>query len=147
MRWISAHDHDRPVTALRPPPWFRGMVSGLGVAFAALLVVGGIDEGGWLPPVCLLGSALVLAGTWRHDLMRVELGRDVVVVNFWRTLVLPWSEIDRFGYDGGAWIRRRDARQHEITAFSPPPGSLASAEKRCRQAVGKMEEVRERRGR
>jgi hypothetical protein len=122
------------------------MVAGLGLACAAALVVGGVDEGGWLLPVCLLGAALVLAGTWRNDLMRVQLGRDVVVVNFWRTLVLPWSEIDRFGYDGAAWIRCRDARHHEITVFSPPSGSLASVARRCEQAVRTMEGIRKRRG-
>ncbi len=123
------------------------MVAGLGVASAATLVVGGIDEGGWVLPVCLLGGALVLTGTWRQDRMRVELGRDVVVVSFWRTLVLPWREIDRFGYDSGAWVRRRDARQHGITVFSPPPGSFAFVDRRCRSAVASMEAIRKRRAR
>ena len=130
---------------LRPPPWFRVVVGAIGTVFAAVLVVGGIDEGGRLLPRCVLGSALVLAGTWRHDRMRVELGRDVVVVNFFRTLVLPWPEVGWFGYDGEAWIRRRDGRQHAITVFSPPTGALASAERRCREAVGTMEAIRRRR--
>jgi hypothetical protein len=119
----------------------------IGSTFAALLVVGGVDEGGWLLPSRVLGAALVVVGTWLNDLVRVELGPDVVVVNFWRTLVLPWRDIDRFQYHGGAEVELRDQRRHTITAFSPPPGSLASAERRCQQAVRMMEEIRKHRGR
>jgi hypothetical protein len=135
------------VTVLRQPAWLRLLVAAIGLGCAAVLVVGGIDEGGWALLACLVGAVLVLAGTWRQDRMRVELGRDVVVVNFWRTVVLSWSEVDRFGYESGAWVRRRDMRQHEISLFSPPPGSFDFAERRCREAVRSMEAHRKRRGR
>ena len=135
------------MTILRPPAWQRLIIGALGVALAGGLAVGGVDDGGWILPACLAGSVLVLAGTWRNDRMRVELGRAVVVVNFFRTLVVPWSEIDRFGYDGEAWVRRRDGRQHEISVFTPPTGSLSFVERRCQDAVRTMEAHRKRRRR
>ncbi|TFV48949.1 hypothetical protein [Blastococcus sp. TF02A-35] len=133
------------MTVLRPPSWLRGAVAAIGLVSAAAVAVGGIEEGGALLPLCLVGSVLVLVATWRNDRVRVELGREVVVVNVFRTLVLPWAEVERFVYDGGAWVLRPDGRRHAITAFSPPPGSLRSVEERCRQAVRTMEQVRRRR--
>jgi hypothetical protein len=122
------------------------MVAGVGLALATVVVVGGIDEGGWALPACLVGGFVVLAGTWRHDRMRVQLGREVVVVNFWRTVVLPWAEIERFGYDVAAWVERRDGRRQGITPFSPAPGVLPFVERRCREAVLTMEARRKQRG-
>jgi hypothetical protein len=142
-----SRSYGRPVTVLRPPFWQRVVVTAVGTVLATLLVVGGMDDGGWMLPACLFGSAVTLAGTWRQDRIRVELGQGVVVVNFWRTLVLPWAEIERFGYDSGAWVRRRDRRQHAITAFSPPAGSLPFVERAARQAVQAMEDARKRRRR
>ena len=135
------------MTILQPPTWQRLMVGAIGVALAGGLVVGGVDDGGWILPAALVGSVLVLAGTWRNDRMRVELGREVVVVNFLRTLVLPWAEVARFGYDGEAWVRRRDGRQYGITVFSPAAGTLPFVERSCRQAVATMEAHRKRRRR
>lgn len=142
----TTRGYGRAVTVLRPPTWLRGMVAVVGVCAAAFLVVGGVDDGGWVFPAALIGSVLVLAGTWRNDRLRVELGPQVVVVNFWRRHDIPWREVERFGFDGGAWVRRTDGRQHGITAFSPSPGAFSFVERRARHAVAVMERARRRLG-
>ena len=112
----------------------------------AVLVVGGLADGGWVLAAALPGAVLVTAVFWRTDRLRVELAADgVVVVNFWRTVALPWAEVERFGYDSGAWVRTRAGQDHPITAFSPPPGALASVDRRNQAAVRAMERVRKRR--
>ena len=134
------------VTQLRPPVGQRLLSAAAGIGLVAVLVVGGFAEGGWVLGVALLGAALGTAAFWRTDRLRVELAADgVVVVNFWRTVALPWQEVERFGYDSGAWVRTRAGRDHPITAFSPPPGALASVERRNQAAVRAMERVRKRR--
>jgi hypothetical protein len=117
-----------------------------GTGLVAVLVVGGFADGGWVLAVALLGAALGTAVFWRADRLRVDLAADgVVVVNLWRTVALPWEEVERFGYDSGAWVRTRAGRDHAITAFSAPPGALASVERRNQAAVRAMERVRKRR--
>jgi hypothetical protein len=134
------------VTQLRPPVGQRVLTAAAGIALVAVLVVGGLDEGGWVLGVALLGAALAAAVFWRADRLRVELSVDVVVlVNFWRTVALPWGDVERFGYDSGAWVRTRTGRDHPITAFSAPPGALASVERRNEAAVRAMERIRKRR--
>lgn len=124
------------------------MGAGIGSLLALGLLVGGIDEGGPILPASVAGAVAVLALFWRWDRMRVELGGDaVVVVNFWRTVVVPWAEIARFGYDAGAWVEQRDGRRLGITPFSPSPGVLPVVERRNREAVSAMEQVRQRRRR
>jgi hypothetical protein len=131
------------VTLLRPPVGQRVLTAAAGIVLVAVLVIGGVDDGGWVFWAALLGAALVTAVFWRADRLRVELAADaVVVVNFWRTVALPWVEVERFGYDSGAWIRTRTGREHPITAFSPPPGALRAVERRNRAAVQTMERIR-----
>ena len=114
--------------------------------FSVALVVGGTEEGSWALPVCVAGAALILAVAGRNDRLRVELRpQDVVVVNFWRTLRIPWQQVEGFGYDSGSWVRTTEGRQHTITAFAPPPGALPSAERWARRAVQEMERARRRR--
>jgi hypothetical protein len=138
--------YGRRVTQLRPSVTQRVLTAAAGIVLVAVLVVGGFDEGGWVLGVALLGAALGTAVFWRADRLRVDLGADVVVVvNFWHTVALPWGEVERFGYDSGAWVRTRAGRDHPITAFSPPPGALASVERRNRAAVRTMERLRKRR--
>jgi hypothetical protein len=120
----------------------------MGSVLALGLLVGGIDEGGLLLPASVAGAVAVLGLFWRWDRMRVELGTDaVVVVNFWRTVVLPWAEVARFGYDVAAWVERRDGRRLGITPFSPSPEFLPFVERRNREAVRAMDKVRQRRRR
>jgi hypothetical protein len=135
------------VTVLRPPRWQR-LLNAIALASPAiLLLVGGLDEGGWVLPVAAVGALAVLAGAWRSHSMRVELGPEVRVVNFFRTHVVPWAEVDRFSYESGAVLRRTDSRWTAIRIFTPPPGALPFVERNCRRAVAEMERVRRRRSR
>jgi hypothetical protein len=143
---FPAPGYGRRVTQLRPPAGQRVLTAATGIALVAVLVLGGFDDGGWVLGAALLAAALGTAVFWHADRLRVELAADaVVVVNFWRTVALPWGEVERFGYDSGAWVRTRAGRDLPLTAFCPPPGALASVERRNRAAVRTMERVRKRR--
>lgn len=133
---------------LRPLLWQRVFVAVALSSLAAVLVAGGVDAGGLLLVGGLVSGALVLLAAWLQDRQRVELGgENVVVVNLFRTLVIPWREVERFGYDGGAWVRRRDMRQHRITAFCPSSRALPLVERQCRRAAKRMEDRRKQRRR
>jgi hypothetical protein len=74
-----------------------------------------------------------------------EVGDGVTVVNRLTTTRIPWAEVERFGYDGALWVRRRDMRQHNVAAFSFVPGSLPGASERGREAAVRLENVRKKR--
>jgi len=135
------------VTVLRPPLWLRLLGAASFVFAAGVLVVGGLEEGGWLLVLCLIGAAAVVALTVRNWLLRVEAGQEVVIVNLFSTVRLPWAQVAYFGYDSGLWVRRRTGRQHDITAFGRALGALPSAERRGRAATAELEAICTRRRR
>lgn len=110
-----------------------------------MLVVGGVQEDGWLRVLSLAGAVLVVLAASRQWHLRVEVGDGVTVVNWLTTTRIPWAEVERFGYDGGLWVRRRDMREHYAAAFSFVPGSLPSATARGRDAARRLENVRKKR--
>ena len=135
------------VRVLRPPSWLRLLCAAPMTVLSGVLVAGGIDEGGWLLGVCLAGAGAVLLVGARSWLLRVEVGHEVTIVNWLRTLHVPWSDVERFGYDSGLWVRRRSGRQHDIAAFPAVPGALPSADRRGRTAAAELEAIRKRRRR
>ena len=134
---------------LRQPLWVRGVSTVALAGLAGVLVVGGIDEGGWLLVLCLAGASAVVAVTVRNWLLRIEAGKGVTVVNWFATLHVPWAEVERFGYDvgDGLWVRPRSGRQHSIAAFAAVTGALAGAERRGRAAAAELEAIRKKRRR
>ena len=114
---------------------------------AAVLVVGGFDEGGWALGACLAAAVLVGGVAVRNWLLRVELDHEVTVVNWLRTVRIPWSDIERFRYDSGLWVRRRSGRQDPIAAFPAVLGALDSADRRGRAAAAELEAIRQSRPR
>jgi hypothetical protein len=133
------------VTVLRPPRWQRLVGSVAIASLAALLVAGEIEEGGWFLGVCLVGASAVVAVAVRNWLLRVVVGDELTVVNWSRTLHIPWSEVERFGYDSGLWLRRRSGRQHSIAAFAAVTGALPGVDRRGREAAVRLEAERRRR--
>jgi hypothetical protein len=107
------------VFVLRPPVWQRVISAVALAATAAVLVLGGLGEGGWILPPALVGAAVMLAVTVRSWLLRVELDADsLVLVNWLRTVRLPWAEVVRCGQDAeGIWVRRHDGHQLRVSAF------------------------------
>jgi hypothetical protein len=91
------------------------------VLLAGVLAAGGIDTGGVWALLGLAGAVLVLVIVWRSWQLRVDdLGDRVRIVNWTRTLEVPWDEIDRFEFDGGVSLRRRDLRTVPLSAFPYP---------------------------
>jgi len=91
------------------------------VFFAGVLAVGGIDTGGVWALLGLAGAVLVLLIIWRSWQLRVvDLGDVVRIVNWNLTLEVPWDEIDRFEFDGGVSLRRRDLCLVALSAFPYP---------------------------
>lgn len=117
------------------------------VSLATVLAVGGFQEDGWLRVVCLIGAVLVVFAATREWQLRVEVGDGVTFVNRLTKTHNPWAEVERFGYDGALWVRRRDMRQHYAAAFSFVPGALPSASARCRDTAVKLENIHKKRRR
>ena len=118
---------------------------------ASGFVVLGLADSGWVryggvAAGCAL--AALVARFWR---LRVVLGDEAIdIVNWLRTVRIPWSQVERFGLDvdGGAWVRRRDMRHHGISAFgaarSDPFGIIRRGNT---QAVERLEAARKKRRR
>ena len=130
----------------RLPLWLRLLCAVPFGWLAGGLVVGGLEEGGWLLVLCLAGASATVALTVRSWLVRVDVaGHEVTIVNLFRTLHVPWAEVTRFGYDQGLWVRRRSGRQHAISAFPGTPGQLSSATRRGEAVAQQLETIRTRR--
>ncbi len=135
------------MTVLRPPSGQRIISGGALAITGAAVIAGGLADGGRVLLLAVLCGLGALAAAWRTDRMRVELGAQVVVVNFLRRHVVPWDEVARFDYEAGAVLLGSDDRRTRISAFTPPSGALRGVERRCRQAVATMEGVRRGRSR
>ena len=127
---------------LRQPVYVRVICAATLAFLAAVLVVGGVQEDGWLRVLCLAGAVLVALAATRQWQLRVEVGDGVTVVNWLTTTRIPWAEVERFHYDGGLQVHCRDRRQHYAAAFSFVPGALPSANARGREAAVRLETIR-----
>ena len=135
------------VQVFRQPVYLRVICAAAMASLATVLAVGGVQEDGWLRGLCLIGAALVVLAATREWQLRVEVADGVTLVNRLTTTHIPWAEVERFGYDGALWVRRRDMRQHYAAAFSFVPGSLPSASTRGRDTAVKLENIRKKRRR
>ncbi len=71
-------------------------------------------------------------------------------MNWFRTVRLPWREVERFGFDDGdgVWVRCRDGHEHPVSAFQHPASAPEFARTPGRRAAARLEAVRrKRRGR
>ena len=139
--------YGRRVVVLRPWLWQR-LVGVVSLLFVALLIAGGGGAaGGWLEPAGGVAAGLMIPVIWRVDRQRVELRDDaVVVVNFWRTHVIPWAEVEKFAYGAGAVVLLTGGRMHRISVFAPQGLDLPFVHRQCQQAVQTMEDFRARVG-
>jgi hypothetical protein len=129
----------------RQPTWLRLICTVALLGFAAVLVAGGVQEGGALVALGLVGGALVLAVAVRGWLLRLVLSDEVVIVNWLQTHRVAWRDVEKFGCDGGVWIRRRGGGVVEVAAFSFVPGALPSAQRRNERAANELERARQKR--
>lgn len=83
------------------------------------LVVSGAVAGGAALVTGVLIAALMLAVIVRSWQLKLAVGEDVTVVNWRRTVHLPWSDVTRFGYDrSGLWILRSNQQKVAVAAFA-----------------------------
>ena len=118
------------------------------VAIAAILVGGGIADGGVNGVFAVGGAAAVLVFVARYWRLRVEdLGHELRVTNWIRTVHVPWEEVDRFVFeDGGVRLRRRNMREYSVSAFAAPyRDPFGIAHRRNREAFLRLERMRKER--
>lgn len=130
------------------PRWYRIMCSVPTLGLVPLCVLGGLADGGWVLVLGVAGAVAVVAVVWRNWRLRVELDTEVTVVNWLRTVRVPWSEVARFGCDyGSCWLRRRDGREHSLSAFSITGTAPAFIRRLADEAVAQLESARKKRRR
>ncbi|WP_433824758.1 hypothetical protein ACQP2E_21690 [Actinoplanes sp. CA-015351] len=136
------------ITTFRPPLWLRVVQIILFGGLGAALTGGGIDEGGWVLPLALTGSALTLASGARLWVLRIDVYADrLVLINLFRTVVLQWREVARAGHDDqGLWVRDHDLQEYRPTALMVNSQSLAFVQRAAladaRKAAALIERIR-----
>jgi hypothetical protein len=135
------------VIVLRPPVWYRIVTLVVLIATAGVLGVGGAVEGGWVLPVAFLGAVLALAAGVRYWILRVELHLDsLVVINWLRTVRLPWTAVARCGHDfQGVWIRLDDGHLLRVWAFQHGSRALLVFHGPAIDAATRIEKYRKKR--
>ena len=117
---------------------------------ASGLVTVGLADSGPARYASLAAGCAVLALVARFWRLRVVLGQESVeVVNWLRTLRIPWSEVESFGMDpdGNAWVRRSDMRRHGISAFGAAlRDPFGLTRRRNAEVVDRLERARKKRG-
>jgi hypothetical protein len=87
---------------------------------------------------------------WRSWQLRVDdLADGVRIFNWTRTLEVPWDEIDRFEFDVGVSLRRRDMRMVPLSAFPFPSRDVFGIGRRGRNHAALLapESIRKKRRR
>lgn len=141
--------HHAPVTTIiRQPTWVRAVCASSGTGLGVVAVAAAVTHDG-IVLVGSLGAAVVASlVAYRSWHLRVELGDAVILANWLRTVRIPWSDVERFGLDGGGvWVRCRNLRQVRISAFLFAPGAWSPARQSARRAVRDLEAARKRRRR
>ena len=134
------------VRVLRQPLMVRLMNVLAAAGCAVLLLLYGLAEGGALALLAVPSAALAVAGGVRAWQLRIEVADgEVRLVNWLRVVRVPWTEVERFGFDGSVWVRRRDMRQHTASAFASVTGALPSTRGPARRAAAALEDMRKKR--
>ena len=145
---VTRRRYGPAVRVFRQPLAVRLMNVLAGVGCAALLLLYAFDERGVWALLALLLAALAVAVSVRGWQLRIEVADgEVRFVNWLRVVRVPWADVERFGFDGSVWVRRRDLRQHEAAAFAPVPGVLPFTRTTALQTASALEEMRKKRRR
>lgn len=127
------------------PPWHRRTVSGVLLAVAVLVALGGVVDGGRPEVVALAGVAVLVALAVRSHQLRVETGADVVVVNWLHTHRFAWDQVERFAVaGGGVELRLAGGRRVPVRAFPAVTAVTRTAQLRLDLAAEALERARRR---
>lgn len=134
------------MTVLRAPGWQRALPAAAFLMGAGVSLAGIGDAGPWWP-ACLAAAMTAAAGGMRALRLRIEVRPDgLVLVNWVRTVRVPWPEIARIGHDDdGLWVRRRDGTEVRASAFQHGSRAFGFAREPARAAAARLERLRGRR--
>ncbi|MFC6007780.1 PH domain-containing protein [Angustibacter luteus] len=133
---------------IRPPLWQRLIQLLALLGFGVLLLAVALSRDTPARYLAEIGAAACFFAAARGWTLRVVVGQEhVFLVNWFRTVAIPWREIQRFGYDGTVWVRCRDSRTHTVSAFSDSGRALAYARRPGRLAAAELEQIRKQRRR
>ncbi|MBB2948437.1 hypothetical protein FB565_008220 [Actinoplanes lutulentus] len=139
------------IAVFRPPLWLRVVQLILFGGLALALTGGGLEEGGWVLPLALTGSVLTLACGARLWVIRIILYADrLLLINLFRTVVLPWGEVAKAGHDEqGLWVRDRDYHEYRPTALQVTSEAFAFVQRAtladARAAAARINRIRKKR--
>ncbi|GLW35069.1 hypothetical protein Areg01_80050 [Actinoplanes regularis] len=119
------------------------------LGLSVMTAAGGVDEGGWLLPVCFAGAAVGMVGAARSLALRIEVHPDeLVMVNWFRTVHLPWTRIARCGCDeDGLWVRQNDDGLIRSAPFQYPSVTFGFVRRPAETAAARLEKIRRKRRR
>ena len=132
---------------LRPPLWQRLMPTVALLVLSVMAGGAGVDLGGWLLPAAVGAASLGMGLAVRSVMLRVEARADgLVLVNWFRTVHLPWGEVARCGSDeDGLWVRRRDGSELRASSFQHGHTAIVIARAPAEAAAARLENMRKRR--
>lgn len=136
---------DVPVV-LRSVTWQRVLAPAVLVAFTVLALPSALPAGGgWLGLPILAGGAGVALAV-RCWTLRVEIGpAQLLLVNWFRTVRLPWGEVVACGHDDtGIWVRRTDGTEVRASAFEHGRRALSVARRPAEAAAARIDIMRTR---
>ncbi|GIE85857.1 hypothetical protein Are01nite_23370 [Actinoplanes regularis] len=119
------------------------------LGLSAIAAAGGVDQGGWVLPVGFAGAAIGMVGAARSLMLRIEVSPDgLVLVNWFRTVHLPWAQITRCGCDSdGLWVQLIDGGLVVSSPFQHGSQALGFARRPAETAAARLEKIRRKRRR
>lgn len=110
------------------------------------LVVSAVANGGLSGWLAIVGAALVLVLVARGWVIRVDdLGDKIRVTNWLRVIEVPWSDVERFEFDGAVSVRRTNLPTLPLAAFPASSRDLFGIlERRNTAAFRALEAARKR---
>ncbi|MCU7728373.1 PH domain-containing protein [Actinoplanes sp. KI2] len=132
---------------LRPPLWQRVMPTVALLALSLISAGAGADRGGWLWPVSFALATVGLVGVGRSLALRIEARpEELVLVNWFHTVHLPWAQVARCGFDtDGLWVRRDDGREVRASCFQHGRVAFDFARVPAKTAAARLEQIRKQR--
>ena len=128
---------------IRPPRWQRVAQLSVLLGLAVLLLAAALSRSTparYLAEVAAAASVFAAARGWT---LRVVVGENhLLVVNWFRTVVIAWDDVTGFGYDGRLTVRLRGGDRVVASAFSDARRAFAFARRPGAEAAAELEELR-----
>lgn len=114
----------------------------LGV-LAAVLLAGGLQSEGLVRLLGIAGALAVAVFVWLASRLRVVVEpQGVVIVNLLSSHSVPWPDIERFTFNHGVVLRRKNQREIRVSAFAVSVDAISGAEGFARDAARQLDDLR-----